>query len=98
MESMLRPSHQNPKFSGTNAMTTRFTAIVEGGCLRPMVPLGLPEGQSIEVFIVAPDRTPEQPQSPAQILAAIAALPSEPTDPLTSVHHDDVLYSREAHP
>lgn len=79
-------------------MTARFTAIVEQGQLRPTVPLGLPDGTSVEVVIVAPDQHQSPGQSPAEILAAIAALPSQPTDPLTSARHDEVLYSREAHP
>jgi hypothetical protein len=81
-----------------NAVTARFTAVVEGGRLRPTVPLGLTEGQSVEVFILAPETADDQSQSAAEILAAIAALPAEAADPLTSVRHDEVLYSREAHP
>jgi energy-coupling factor transporter ATP-binding protein EcfA2 len=37
-------------------------------------------------------------KSPPEILAAIAALPSEPSDPTTSARHDEVLDDREAHP
>jgi hypothetical protein len=79
-------------------MTSRFTAVVEGGSLRPSIPLGLPDGTSVEVLIVGPDGPSSERTSPAQILAAIAALPSAPVDPLTSTRHDEVLYSREAHP
>jgi predicted DNA-binding antitoxin AbrB/MazE fold protein len=78
-------------------MTSRFHAVVEQGVLRPTVPVDLPEGSSVEVFIVGAGPSP-QGDSPAEILAAIAALPSEPVDPTTSARHDDVLYRREAHP
>jgi hypothetical protein len=78
-------------------MTAQFTAIVEQGRLRPKVPLELPEGAEVEVLVMGPDiRTVGG--SPAAILAAIAALPSEAVDPTTSVNHDEVLYGREAHP
>ena len=79
-------------------MTAHFTAIVEGGRLRPTVPLGLAEGTPVEVIIVSMEKKPPQNQSPAEILAAIAALPSEPVDPMSSARHDEVLYCREAHP
>lgn len=78
-------------------MTTQFTAIVEGGCLRPTVPVELAEGTAVEVFIVAPTAEP-QTGSAAEILAGIAALSTDPVDPTTSVRHDEVLYGREAHP
>jgi hypothetical protein len=80
------------------AMTARFTAIVEQGQLRPMIPLGLPDGSSVEVVIVAPDPPGATEQSPAEILAAIAAMSSVPVDPSTSARHDDVLNSPEARP
>jgi len=79
-------------------MTTQFTAIVEQGRLRPTVPLGLPEGTSVEVRIIAPIQTAPAGQSPAEILAAIAALSPGPVDPSTSQRHDEILYSRETHP
>lgn len=78
-------------------MTAQFTAIVEQGRLRPTVPVELPEGTEVEVFIVEPGKPPAI-GSPAEILAAIAALHSGPVDPRTSAQHDDVLYGREAHP
>lgn len=77
-------------------MTSRFTAVIEQGCLRPTSPVQLPEGAHVEVFIVQPERTPPADAS-AAILAAIAALPSVPVEPSTSERHDDVLYGREAH-
>lgn len=78
-------------------MTAQFTAIVEDGCLRPTVPLELVEGTAVQVFIVAP-LSELQEVSPAQVLARIAELSSDPVDPATSSDHDVVLYGREAHP
>ncbi len=78
-------------------MTTQFMAIVEDGCLRPMVPVELPEGVAVEVFIVAPHAV-SQTASPAEILAAIATLSTDPVDPTTSERPDEFLYGREAHP
>ena len=79
-------------------MTTQFTAIVERGLLRPTVPLDLPDGTPVEVRIVAPAQPALAAQSPAEILFAIAALSPAPVDPTTSARHDEILYSREAHP
>jgi hypothetical protein len=78
-------------------MTAHFTAVVEQGRLRPTTPVELPEGAQVEVFIVGHQATPPN-DTPAAILAAIAALPSTPVDPTTSEQHDHVLYGREAHP
>ena len=79
-------------------MTASFTAIVEQGRLRPLTPLGLADGVSVQVVIIAADKHLATGESPAEILSAIAAIPSEPVDPQTSMRHDEVLYSREAHP
>ncbi len=79
-------------------MSGPFTAIVEDGRLRPLLPLGLPNGAEVEVYVVGEPEASLGTRSPAEILAAIAALPSEPVDPTTSVRHDDVLYDRGAHP
>jgi len=79
-------------------METRFTAIVKDGVLRPTTPIDLADGTAVELVLIGPARRFEEARSPAEILAAIAALPAEPADPLTSARHDEVLYSREAHP
>jgi hypothetical protein len=79
-------------------MSGQFTAIVEDGRLRPLAPLGLPDGTSVEVYIVGQSTSSHESKSPAEILAAIASLASEPVDPTTSVRHDEVLYDRGAHP
>jgi hypothetical protein len=78
-------------------MKTRFTAIVEGDVLRPTTSIDLADGTSVELVLVGPAPRFEEAKSPAEILAAIAALPSAPVDPLTSTRHDEVLCSREAH-
>ena len=80
-------------------MTGRFSAIVEQGRLRPVVPIDLPEGATVDVWITTPDaKITAKHSSAAEILATIAALPSEPVEPSTSDCHDDVLYCPEAHP
>jgi hypothetical protein len=78
-------------------MTSRFTAIVEQGRLRPTTAVDLPEGATVDVVVFAAGNEPTGTQA-ARVLAAIAALPSEPVAPDTSARHDDVLYGREAHP
>jgi hypothetical protein len=78
-------------------MPTHFTAVVEQGCLRPTIPVELPEGAELEVYVVSSQSTRTE-GSPSAILAAIAALPSTPVDPTTGDHHDQILYGREAHP
>ena len=72
-------------------MTTTVYAVYENGVLRPLTPLGLPEGQRVRVM-VAPEET-AQSQRAAAILAEIAALPVQGSgDPFTSRDHDRVLY------
>ena len=78
-------------------MPERITAIVENGVLRPTVPLGLPEGTRVEVTIDSPAHVqapPKRKRTPAEIIAEIAAIPSEvpDSDPNTSRDHDHYLY------
>jgi predicted DNA-binding antitoxin AbrB/MazE fold protein len=73
-------------------MTIHCTAIYENGVLRPLAPTGLMSGEKVEVIIVSERRNPAQ-RTPADILAAIAAMPVEGSgDPFTSRDHDKVLY------
>lgn len=77
-------------------MTTHVTAVYEGGLLRPTAPLPLEEGAQVEVIVIGPPREGDATQA-ADILAAIAALPTTGGDPFTSRDHDQVLYGdREA--
>jgi hypothetical protein len=70
---------------------TQFTAVFEGGLLRPTEPLAIAEGARLQVFIVTPT-THAGTSSPAEILDRIAALPTAGGDPTTSRDHDKVLY------
>lgn len=72
-------------------MTSQFKAVYEGGLLRPLVPISLEEGAQVEVIIVQPSTTSDG-RNPAEILGAIAALPTRGGDPLTSRDHDKALY------
>jgi predicted DNA-binding antitoxin AbrB/MazE fold protein len=78
-------------------MTTRRTAIYEGGVLRLTEPVAIPEGDRVEVIILsrAADAK-EGSRSPAEILAEIAALPTAGGDPATSRDHDQILYGGPA--
>jgi predicted DNA-binding antitoxin AbrB/MazE fold protein len=78
-------------------MTTSVDAIYENGILRPLAPLGLPEGQRVHVVVAADE--PGQGEDPAAILAEIAAMPLEaPVEPSTSRDHDKVLYGAPNQP
>ncbi|HWG45066.1 MAG TPA: antitoxin family protein [Gemmataceae bacterium] len=72
-------------------MTAHFTAVYEGGLLRPSVPLPLEEGTQVEVIVLQSPQGISTPQA-SDILATIAALPSAVGDPFTSRDHDQVLY------
>lgn len=72
-------------------MTTHVTAVYEGGLLRPTAPLPLEEGTQVEVIVIGPSQKVGA-ASAADILAAIAALPTTSGDPCTSRDHDRVLY------
>jgi predicted DNA-binding antitoxin AbrB/MazE fold protein len=73
-------------------MTAHFTAVFEGGVLRPTAPVPLNEGEQVEVIVIQPPTAAEQ-RSPAQILSEIAALPIEPGGQVFSGRdHDRILY------
>lgn len=72
-------------------MTTQCTAVYEHGCLRPKTPLALAEGTEVQVFILPPSTNTDR-RSPAELLAEIAALPTNGGDPNTSRDHDHILY------
>lgn len=55
-------------------MTTHITAVYEGGLLRPKAPLPLEEGTQVEIIVLGPPQ--EGAAQAADILAAIAALPT----------------------
>lgn len=75
-------------------MTLTFPAIVEGGRLRPVGDVSLPEGTELIVTVTTstPARTPRKP---AELLAEIAALPVEGSpDADVSIAHDRELYGK----
>ena len=76
-------------------MTMTLQAVFENGLLRPLSPLDLDEGQTVQVMIA--DTGTAVTQDAATILMEIAALPVEGSgDPWTSRDHDRVLYERKA--
>ena len=74
-------------------MSTTIQAVFENGILRPLVPLDLTEGQTVQVVIAVEEIAGSEDAT--SILAEIAALPIEGGgDPFTSRDHDQVLYGR----
>lgn len=68
-------------------------AVYEGGVLRLMQPIDLPEGTRVEITLVKNKRTP------ADILAAIASLPLEgDRDEFSGRDHDKIIYSEKETP
>lgn len=73
-------------------MTTRFAAVYEHGLVRPTEPVCLDEGTKVEVIVVRPSTAPDGRRA-AEILAAIAALPMQPSGhEFTGRDHDQILY------
>jgi len=69
-------------------------AIYEGGILRPVEPLVLPEGTRLELILVNRDKPSKNGGNASTILAELAALPLEGSaDPFSGRDHDSVLYS-----
>jgi predicted DNA-binding antitoxin AbrB/MazE fold protein len=74
-------------------MNLHITAIYEAGILKPSVPLPVADGTKVDVIVVGPQEQPSK--SPAAVLAAIAAMPTEPGPAFSGRDHDRILY---AHP
>lgn len=73
-------------------MTRRIRAIFEHGVFRPVEPIALAEGQSVEIK-VPDERTYPSAQVVLKALLEIAATPeSPPDDGLTCEDHDRVVY------
>jgi predicted DNA-binding antitoxin AbrB/MazE fold protein len=75
-------------------MTARFTAIVDQGLLRPIGPVELEEGATVEVVVVSALTEPAA-TNPAEILANLAKLASKTGDAATGADHDLVIYGTE---
>lgn len=75
-------------------MIQRIIAIVENGHLRPVVPLGLPNGSRVELTIES--ATESAMCGPSQAIkdavAAIAAMPMESGPEFSGRDHDKILY------
>ncbi len=76
-------------------MTKQIEAVYEQGRLRPLEPLGLPEGARLRVILLTRDGE-EGRGSPSEVLSEIAALPTEgAAEPFSGSDHDEVLYPRK---
>ena len=76
-------------------MTTTVEAIYEGGVLRPTQPIPLAEGTRVDVVIITREVATEA-TTPAEILAAIAAMPPDGDGSEPSAHnYDKILYGEE---
>lgn len=73
-------------------MTTTVEAIYEQGMLRLKEPIALAEGTEVEVIVIAREPAISEAK-PAEILASIAALPSESDGAeFSGRDHDRLLY------
>jgi predicted DNA-binding antitoxin AbrB/MazE fold protein len=73
-------------------MKTTVEAIYEQGVLRLAQPLSLAEGTRVEVLVITREPTADI-KKPADILAAIAALPLEAGgEEFSGRDHDKILY------
>lgn len=76
-------------------MSTTVEAVYEQGVLRLMQPIALAEGARVQVIIMTPKPATER-ESPADILAAIAALPLEADEKgFPGRDHDEILYGKK---
>lgn len=76
-------------------MTTTIEAIYEHGVLRLKEPIGLAEGEEVEVIVISREAE-NGGKKPAEVLATIAALPLEGANGAFSGRdHDSVLYDRK---
>ena len=73
-------------------MTTTVEAIYEQGVLRLIQPLSLAEGTRVDIIVMT-RKSPAEGRTPAEILAAIAALPMEVGgEEFSGRDHDKILY------
>jgi predicted DNA-binding antitoxin AbrB/MazE fold protein len=73
-------------------MTTTVEAVYEKGVLRLPQPLSLVEGERVAVMVITRESTAEV-KKPADILAAIAALPVDAGgEEFSGRDHDQILY------
>ena len=73
-------------------MTTTVEAIYEQGVLRLIQPLSLAEGTRVDIIVMTRE-SPAEGRTPADILAAIAALPmAVGGEEFSGRDHDKILY------
>lgn len=73
---------------------TIVEAIYERGVLRLESPIPFADGTRVEVIVI-PHSIEAESSTPAEILASIAALPSDSDDaPFSGRDHDRVLYGQ----
>ena len=72
-------------------MTTTIDAVYERGVLRLKEPIPLAEGTEVEVIVISRE-VEVGTADPAEVLAAIAALPSSGNGEFSGSDHDTVLY------
>jgi len=76
-------------------MTATVEAIYEQGILRLIQPLSLAEGTRVEIIVITRELTAAG-RTPADILAAIAALPMEAGgEEFSGRDHDKILYGNK---
>lgn len=82
-------------------MTRTSKAVYEGGSLRLAAPRPIADGTEVDVTVTTAEPThvgTADARTAAQMLAEIAALPSEVVDDgFSGADHDAVLYGYDAH-
>ena len=73
-------------------MTKEIQAVYEGGMIRPLQPLELPEGARLDVIVITHEQSKTNGNT-VEMLAEIAALPLEgSSDAFAGREHDSILY------
>lgn len=76
-------------------MTNRIKAVYERGVFRPVGPVQLEEGASVELSYERPQAL-RPPQPVVAVIEQIARLPLEgPDDGFSGADHDQVLYGKD---
>ncbi len=73
-------------------MNQTVSAVYENGVLKLEEPLAVAEGAKVEIVVIA-SKPKSQKKTPAELLAQIAALPSEGNgEKFSGRNHDRILY------
>ncbi len=77
-------------------MTAHLKATYEQGVLRLSSPIALEDGALVDVIVMTAEGVPTGQRSPAEILAAIAALPLEPgSGGFSGANHEQMHAGRQ---